>query len=111
MAKTKTIELLEPKLDHDETRITQITLREPKGEEYYEHGAPFTRVDRADGSIIMLENREAIRAYLQLCVDERSRPILKSLSLSDAEALKDALIDFFAEARRARMNSTNSLAP
>jgi hypothetical protein len=109
--KTTTIELVDPRLDHDEARVTSVTLREPRGADYYAHGAPFMRVDRPDGSVIMLENREAIRAYLQVCADERSRPVLDSLSLTDAEALKDALLNFFVEARRARTNSTSAPAP
>ena len=111
MARTTTVPLLDPRLDHDETRITEVVLREPTAGDYYQHGTPWTRVDRPDGSVIILENRDAIRDYLRACIDERARPHINSFSLSDAEALKEALLDFFAEARRRRTNSPASPAP
>lgn len=106
MAKEVRIDLLDPKLDHDEQRIEFLMLREPRAHEYFSHGVPWTRVDRPDGSVIMIERPEVIKAYLDVCVEERARPILNSLSLSDADFLKETLLGFFVDARRRRSTSS-----
>lgn len=115
MARTVTIQLEEPRLDIDETRIEAVVIREPKAHEFFTHGMPWTTVQRPDGSVIVIENTETIRTYLTLLVEQPKSPnVINSLGLRDATAVKDAIIGFFVDAQKAssqRSATSSSSAP
>ena len=94
--KKVTVELLEPKLEGE---LTRVVLREPKLADYMAYGEPVKGIARG-GSFYTIENDAAIRDYLTACVIEPdSKAYLDNLGLADAMRVKEALLDFFAAAR------------
>ncbi len=104
--KKVTVELLEPKLEGE---LTRVVLREPKLADYMAHGEPVSAASSA-GAVFPVENDAAIRGYLYACaIEPDNRAYLDNLGLADAMRVKEALLDFFAAARdRARRAAPSS---
>jgi len=103
----KRIALAEP-VEWFERKLTALTFAEPRGR-HLMFGEPRTWITNADGAVYAVENTEVIRRYIDdLLKDETGAAISGGaialfglLSLPDALRVKDALFDFFTEARRA----------
>ncbi|QRG05925.1 phage tail assembly protein [Xanthobacter dioxanivorans] len=97
MAST-TITLDEPVLGHG-GEIRTLTVREPKGHEFFEFGEPFSHARNPDGTIYSIEIDGVLKKYVAACVENAGEPELMRLCLADAMAVKDAVLGFFTGAR------------
>jgi hypothetical protein len=106
--KTVTVELLEPRLGGE---VTRVVLREPKLSDYMVHGDPVSVASRG-GSLYTVENDAAIRGYLAACVVEPdNKAWVDNLGLADAMRVKEALLGFFAAARELSRPAAPSSSP
>ena len=92
----KVVKLTEP-LDIGGERIAQIALREPKFGDYLDIGMPVTYIVVKDGGFEQ-ETPGVIRDWIERLYDGDPNVLLK-LNLRDTLALRDAVVDFFREAR------------
>ena len=101
-----TIELLEPKLGGE---ITRVVIRPPKAAEYWRIGEP-ERVVRTNDTFYTVDDEQALGEWLKLLlVEPDSRAYLDNLGLADAMRIKEAIIGFFDQARqRIRSAAPNS---
>ena len=100
MAKTTRITLTAPLLTHDGP-VSEIVLREPRGIDFFALGEPVVVTRDEAGTLYYVENSATIAAYVERCVTEPVTPAaLKGLALSDAIAVKAAVLDFFMLARQ-----------
>jgi hypothetical protein len=93
----KVIELLDPIIGHSGP-IKTVVMREPKAADFFELGDPiaFAR----SGDMVYSADKEAvIKAYVDRCVVEPNALLLEQLSLADAMRVRDAVVDFFSDAR------------
>ncbi len=96
--KKQTITLRQPVTLHDK-RITELTFREPSGGQYLDIGEPRMLARNVDGTLYWVEDREAIKRYVDACVDhEFGGPIIRILGLADAKLAKDTVLGFFTTA-------------
>ncbi len=103
MAKTETVKLTEPVLWHDR-QLTELTLREPRARDFFAFGEPMTWARTGDGNAVSVENPDVIGRYLDACiVHEGGSALLGLVGLTDAFALKDAVLGFFVAARLASL--------
>lgn len=91
---------------------TVAIVAEPTGGLYLDHGEPVEAQRTAAGEPVVIENREAIRAYIEACVtfegEAEPAPILRQLALVDIRAVKGAVLDFFKVAGTSGSSSTSS---
>jgi hypothetical protein len=108
----KKITLLTP-IDYDGRTITHVMLREPNAAEFMAHGEPYIQTHAADGRMVSIEDGAAIATYLSLVIAEPAGLPLDRVGLADGMRLKDAVLDFFGDARRAgwKTAQTASSAP
>lgn len=113
MAKSKTIDLIDPFVWHDK-RVAQITIKEPTAGQAIRIGLPRIIVRNNDGAGYFVEQIDAIRAYLDLLLSvDGGSAILEVMSLADGMELKEALFGFFTDAemaRSAKKSTPSSLA-
>lgn len=110
MAKTASVRLSRPVITHD-GKVDTLTLREPKGSDYFALGEPFVIARNQDGTLYTVENVLTIEAYARRCIQSPgTAATLDDLTLADAHAVKAAVLDFFTEARQASLppSSTSS---
>lgn len=107
MAKTISVKLCHPFPGHGGS-VTEVVLREPTAEEFFELGEPRTTIFAADPTTTHLktasqtvemkqvDNGPAIKKYLEKCVKSPDALLLfTSLSLADAMQVKESLLSFF----------------
>lgn len=89
-------------LGSKEINIKEMVFRQPKMSDVIKCGDPSILTRSADGAVLMIENMEAIAAYArELLVEPFGQgSLIDHLALPDALAVKDAITDFFSEARR-----------
>lgn len=93
-----TISLDKPIIDHaGEIRV--LTVREPLAREFFEFGEPFSHARNPDGTIYSIEIDGVIKKYMVACVENVGELALEQMCLSDAMAVKDAVLGFFTAAR------------
>jgi hypothetical protein len=93
----KDVPLKRPFDDGKGGKVTKIVLQEPAGADYFALGAPQTWV-RAKGGMALVDNDEAIRAYVErLIVEPDPLLAMQNMHVLDAVAVKDAVIGFFQE--------------
>jgi hypothetical protein len=98
MKRTVTIKLDTPLVTHDGP-LKHIVLREPSYSEYLELGDPFTVAGSRDGQAFMVENQEAIRGYIKLCLVEPKDPaLLEQATALVARDVKEGVLSFFRPA-------------
>lgn len=106
MAET-TIDLDQPIQAHDGL-VKQITLREPRYRDVMQFGEPVARGYSTDGTIVYTaENIDIIRAYAARLIknpEDKGEPkvdeqLLGQLGIFDTLRIKDAVLDFFRDAR------------
>ncbi len=109
-----TIKLAKP-FQHFDTTVAEIEVKEPTGALFTKLGEPRVMVLNATGSGYWVEQPDTIRGYLEQVIKHAGEPalgadILTRLSLEDAKAAKDALLDFFmaAEGRLLARRATSS---
>ena len=78
---------------HDKI-FDSVTLREPRFEDLLALGEPY-EMQRAAGNNVVIENTATIAAYVKRCVVSPGAEHLGELSLSDARAVRQGVIDFF----------------
>ena len=110
MAKTIDIDLDEPINGH-KGPISIVKVSEPRAGDILDLGDPFVLARGADGALISVENDEKIRAYIERLTQDadgqRLDPILlRQASASDLLRIRDAVIDFFIQARSRASNRT-----
>jgi hypothetical protein len=74
--------------------VLAIEVREPTGAQLLVHGEPWEVAQTATGGSVVIENREAVKAYLEACCDP-GIDVLAQLSVQDFRAVKAALQGFF----------------
>lgn len=101
MAKTKTVVLSEPIEGHDDARFSRLVFREPTYRELMALGEPTARAyDVGHGMAYSADKDEVIRQYAEkLLVEPADALLLNQLGLADALRVKEAVLDFFSEAR------------
>lgn len=92
---------------------TKVALvSEPTGGLYLDHGEPVEAQRTAAGEVVVIENLDAVRAYVEACVtfegEGEPAAILRQLSLSDIRKVKDAVLDFFKVAGTSGGSGTSS---
>lgn len=89
------IPLDKPLTGHDGP-IKRIVLREPTFDEYLAVGDPYSVASSGEGSAFAVENMDAIRRYIGLCLVEPANPdLLKQGNAKLARALKEKILGFF----------------
>jgi hypothetical protein len=71
-----------------------VTVREPRFEDLLALGEPY-EVQRAAGNNVVIENTATIAAYVKRCIVSPGVEKLGELSLADARAVRQGVIDFF----------------
>lgn len=90
-------------------QVDRLTVREPRGEELFRYGEPFSVAKGENGVLMSAENDETIKKYIDACVVDVDPIHLGQLCLADAIALKEAVLGFFTAARLS--NSSKSVTP
>lgn len=102
--KTKTIPLSEPIIDHGGP-VHAIVLRAPTLSEYGRIGEPFTVRIGPDDKPVVIEHDDAIVRYMEILITTPSdMGLAEKIDLSDSIAVKEGILDFFAEARQDLMS-------
>ena len=109
MAKTCTVKLLDPVGGHG-GEVTEVVLREPTAEEFFELGEPRTTVFTTDPSSVgmktsgravemkQLDNGPTLKRYIERCVVKPDGLIVAQCSLRDAMRIKEEFLLFFDSA-------------
>ena len=87
--------------------IDMVYLRKPTGNHLQRHGEPRLWVSLAAGGAYAVDQPAAIDGYLadllsldgERPIDGGGRAFYSKLALEDAQAVRDALFDFFTQAR------------
>jgi hypothetical protein len=99
MRETIVIPLSKPLRAHGGESITQIILRAPTYNEYFEIGDPWMAAISRDGdTVVPVEDFHIIKKYLDICVVEPKDTLL--LSQADARVarkVKEKLLTFFPD--------------
>ena len=95
---SKVIQLSQSYLNPDGSKFNKITLREPTFREYTDLGNPTTFVAVSGGGGFEQEATPVIVEYAERLCDCDAN-LLYQLNLTDSLKLRDAVIDFFREAR------------
>lgn len=103
MAKTVEIRLDEPIADHGGA-IRSVRVREPRAGDILDIGDPMVYARSPDGALIAVENDEKVRKFIErLTLDDQGRQIdpliLATGSASDLIRIREAVLDFFTQAR------------
>lgn len=98
MAKERRVTLVEPISGHGEL-IKEVVLREPRSNDFFSLGPPYVFAQNADGSTFPVEYSEVIKAYMEKSCVSPDPLLLAQLGLTDAMAVKDALLSFFTQAQ------------
>lgn len=95
MAKTTTVDVPGGYLTH-QGNSTRIVVREPTVEDYLEIGEVYSYVPAPDGLAYPMENREAVKRYVErLVVEPTDQLLIAGLPLSVGRDLRDAVLGFF----------------
>lgn len=95
------ITLVEPFTWHDK-RLTEVSIREPRGSDYVALGEPRILVRNSDGAAYWVEQTAVISGYLDRLIDaDGGSAVLREMALADAIQIKDALLGFFIDADQA----------
>ncbi len=97
---TKTYEAFGKK--HD-----SIEIKEPTGSLLLMHGEPAEWVFTRDRTPVRIENKDAIRGYLEACC-EPGTELLSQLGVVDFRAVKEVLLGFFEWQKQTDPGSTTS---
>jgi hypothetical protein len=103
MSNSVTIELSAP-ITGARGPVSQITLREPKYNDVMTLGDPTAFAQGANGMVYSADKDDVIKAYIErlLVNDNGADPLLLGqLNLTDTLRLREAVQNFFADARRA----------
>ena len=92
---------------HDKA-VGELTLVEPTWDDYAELGEVFEARRGPEGTVVVLENREAVKGYVERCVRGLDPANLGLLGLPDARALRDTIVDFFQRPESSTAPSTGS---
>lgn len=78
--------------------ITEVEVRPPTAEDYFDLGDPTNVVRVPDGGFYVVENTAVVREYIKRCCS--ADPLLiEKASLADGIRIKEAVLGFFLEAR------------
>jgi hypothetical protein len=110
MAKEKRVALKSPLSGHGEL-IREVVLREPRAADLWSIGEPFVWARNADGSMLPIENNDAIRTYIERCCASPDPLLLGGLSLADAMAVKEAVLGFFVASQATSSPPATSSSP
>lgn len=76
--------------------VNEIVLREPTFDEYLSFGDPYTVALSESGTPFSVENVEAIKNYISLCLVEPKDPaLLQQAGAAVAREVKNKLLGFF----------------
>lgn len=88
---------LDPPLTVEGQTITEVVLREPPFDAVIQLGEPWTVSTSPDGAPIVVDNPEAMSAYLDVCLISPPRHHLAPGGVRVARAVKKAVDDFFLD--------------
>ena len=109
MAKTVTIVCDTPLEAHEGKKITQVVLREPTMEQYFQYGDPWTIALSENGVPFSIENGETISTYVKLClVEPKDQALLNQGGIALAKKIKRVILDFFRDGASASEGSANT---
>jgi hypothetical protein len=91
---TRVVKLSKSYTVFDKT-FSEVTLREPTFDDLLELGEPFEGQRSAGGQMVVFENKDAVAGYVTRCVESPDFASLGSLSIADARAVRDGVLDFF----------------
>lgn len=74
--------------------FSSVTIREPRFEDLLALGEPY-EMQRAAGQNVVIENTGVIADYVRRCVVEPGVENMGELSIRDARAVRDGVLDFF----------------
>ena len=93
-----------------EKPLTKVELREPKGSDYLDNGEPRIAARNSDGTAYWVEDKVAIKRYLDACmVTEGGAHLLRELSLADIRQVWEGLLLFFSDADQAISEKSSTL--
>lgn len=75
-------------------KVSSIDVKEPTGSMLLIHGEPVEWVFTRERNPVRIENKEAIRAYLEACC-EPGVELLSQLNVADFRSVKEVLLGFF----------------
>lgn len=75
-------------------KVNSIDVKEPTGSMLLIHGEPVEWVFTRERNPVRIENKEAIRAYLEACC-EPGVELLSQLNVADFRSVKEVLLGFF----------------
>lgn len=106
MSTSKTIPLLKPIEMHGKF-VKEVVLKEPTGRNYLDFGEPRILARNIDATVYWVEDKIAIKSYLEACIEhEAGAHLIALLGLADVRRLKDAVLAFFTEADQATFASS-----
>jgi len=93
---SSTVKLSKPIVDQNGTELSELTLKEPSGEDYLRIGDPYRFLQSAGQPLFEL-NRERLLEYVAASTGVHL-PLLKRASMRDIRALTDRMFsDFFSD--------------
>jgi hypothetical protein len=99
MAKTVTVELVDPIVTH-QGDVMSLMLKEPTAGDYFALGDPYQIAKSADGTLFTVEKDEVILAYAERGVQAPVDAVmLAGTSLANAIRIREGVLGFFAAAR------------
>jgi hypothetical protein len=111
----KRIELSRRYVGHAPAGTRVALIAEPTGRLYLDLGEPYETQRTSAGERIVIENREAIRGYIEGLVsfegESDADSVLNQLAVADVRAVKEAVLDFFTAAGTSDGSSTSSPGP
>jgi hypothetical protein len=97
----KNVDLTAPIKGHGNRMFSMVRIREPTARDFLELGSPQAPIYGPNGTFTMADNDQTIAAYLQRCIREPVADIvLSQVSLADVMRIREALLDFFTDARK-----------
>lgn len=103
----KTVELSRVYAAHGEA-IKAVRLKEPTADDYFDLGEPMEIQRTEDGLPVVIENRVALKGYIERCLDGVDVAIVGTFAMEDGRRIRTAMLDFFRVPGPSSGSSTTS---
>ena len=90
----KTVDLSRTYAAHDEA-IKAVRLKEPTADDYFDFGEPMEIQRTEDGLPVVIENRVALKGYIERCLVGIDIAIVGTFAMEDGRRIRNAMLDFF----------------
>jgi hypothetical protein len=78
----------------------EVHIRQPKLRDLLAIGDPIEAQPNNDGGRMLVEYQDRIEAYASRLIQKPGYETVQDLDLADAMRIKDAILDFFSDARK-----------